>query len=407
MTWEPTYKPRLRPVEAFRLPDANNPGNEERIGLSDPTGISEVVLTMSLPALRILSMMDGMNTCDEIIHRFSTSQNQKLSKDTFTTMLNHLQNAHFLEGTSFEIHYQSMITDYRNKRIREMPNATALGIVDGSGQIFDDILMQAEPTSITEPLRGAVAPHLDYPRGTPCYAQTYASLQNRSIPDRVVILGTNHFGLTTSIVTTANDFQTPLGITRSDQSFINKIEGKCGDLRQHELDHAREHSIELQVAWLQHLYGADQFEMAAFLCYDPCGPNDTASYDGKGVDLNDFARALSDTLSADEKDTLIIAGADLSHVGENFGDNRRLDDSFLQEVNDHDRKAIAQLKDHGPDAFVQYLSEKENYTRFCSAGCIFVLAKALPDTSIHILRYHQAVDHSKQTCVTCATIAIT
>lgn len=407
MTWEPTYKPHLRSVEAFRLPETNHPDKEDLIGLSDPTGISEVVLTMSLPALHILSLMDGTNTCDEIIHRYSISQKQKLSKDTITTMLNHLQNAHFLKGPSFDNHYRSMITDYRKKRIREMPNAATLGIVDGSGQIFDEMLTQAEPKPITKPLRGAVAPHLDYPRGTPCYAQTYASLQNRSTPDRVIILGTNHFGLSTSIVTTANDFQTPLGITRTDQSFIKKIEEKCGDLRQHELDHAREHSIELQVAWLQHLYGANQFEMAAFLCHDPCGPNGTASYDGKGIDLNDFVDALHDTIASDHKDTLIIAGADLSHVGKQFGDSRPLDDSFLQEVNDHDREALSRLENHGPDAFVQYLSEKENYTRVCSAGCIFVLAKALPDASIHILRYHQAVDQSTQTCVTCASIAVT
>ena len=198
---------------------------------------------------------------------------------------------------------------------------------------------------------------------------------------------------------------TPFGLTRTDVGFIERLEAHCGDLRQHELDHGREHSIELQVAWLQHLYGAQEFEIAPFLCPDPCGPTGTAPYDGRGVDLREFAVALGDLVAESPGDTLIVAGADLSHVGPGFGDDQPLDDACLREVRARDQQALARLAEEGPEGWVRCIAENDNPTRICSAGCIFALAVALPHASPTILGYHQAVDPQSQEGVTCAAIA--
>src|SRR4029079_11601775 len=116
-------------------------------------------------------------------------------------------------------------------------------------------------------LAGLIAPHLDYPRGTPCYADAYGVLATMPPPKRVVILGTNHFGRASSSVATRKDFQTPLGTTRTDREFIAALEQSCGsDLCEHEFDHLREHSVELQVLVLQHLFGANSFTIVPVLC---------------------------------------------------------------------------------------------------------------------------------------------
>ncbi len=407
MNWDPHYKPCLRAIEAFQVPDSEDSNQKELVNLADPTGLSDVVLTLSVPALHILSMMDGSMSCEALIEKFNTTYDQTLSTQTVGTMIDHLEQAHFLEGPSFEQFYQSLVDTYRTQRVRTMPHAESLGIEDSTGKVFEEMLTEEPSAKISSPVRGLVAPHLDYPRGAPCYAQAYGLLRDQPVPDRIIVLGTNHFGRSTSVVTTGNDFQTPLGLTKTDRDFIRRIEKQCGDLRQHELDHKREHSIELQIAWLQHIFGAGEFEMVAFLCHDPCGSNGTASYDGCGVDLIDFTDALRDTIAQDEKKTLLVAGADLSHVGENFGDARKLDDSFLQEVRDHDREALNRLEHQSPDAFVQFLQEKDNYTRICSAGCIFTLARVLQDAQPQLMRYHQAVDQSTQTCVTCTAMVYT
>ena len=403
MDLDPIFKPCLRPVEAFRLPETE----AMDIGVRDRTGLSNVVLTLSPAALQVMALMDGAHTCEEIRREIGAAFGQPLAEGTLQSMLAHLEQAHMLEGPAFEEHYESLVEQYRGQATREMPSAAAVGILDDSGEVFERIIAEFETHAATSCVRGLVAPHLDYPRGGPCYAAAYGALRDRPKPDRVIILGTNHFGRSTSVVATASAFSTPLGTTQTDVQFLELLEVRCGNLRGYEFDHAREHSIELQVAWLQHVFGADGFTILPLLCPDPSGPTGTAPVDGKGVDLRDFADALGELLQNDTGDTLIVAGADLSHVGAEFGDERTLDDAFLAEVNDRDRRALNHLEMGDPEAFLGAVAENGNPTHICSAGCVYVLAKVLGGATATILRYHQAVDQSSQTCVTCAAATFT
>lgn len=399
---DPSFKPCLRPLEAFPIPDAEGVG--AKVAVRDRCQLSDVTLTLSKPAFHVLTLMDSMNSCADIQRLFEDRYLQPLAPDTLQTMLDHLEEAHLLEGDAFDAHYASLVADYRAGNVRHMPNAEGLGVT-ADGAVFEEMLRAAGPSTFPKPIRGIVAPHLDYPRGSPCYAAAYGALRGRATPDRVVVLGTNHFGRSLSVTATGCDFATPLGTTRADRALLERIESRCGDLRRFELDHVHEHSIELQVAWLQHLFGAEKFEMLAFLCPDPCGSTGTAPPDGDGVDLRTFAEVLGELIRADEADTLIVAGADLSHIGAAFGDERPLDEAFLGEVERGDRTALKRLVEGDAIGFVGQVAEDGNVTRVCSAGCIFALATALSDAKAQLLGYHQAVDQSSQTGVTCAAVA--
>ena len=189
--------------------------------------------------------------------------------------------------------------------------------------------------------------------------------------------------------------------------FLEQLEARCGNLRRFEFDHQREHSVELQVVWCQHLFSPDKFSMVPILCPDPCRPADIGPHDGKGVDLRDFAAALAECIALDGKDTLLIAGADLSHVGAHFGDDRKLDDAFLPQVRDRDHRALTTLEKEGPEAFLTCVAEDGNPTRICSAGCIFTLMAALPGTEARLVKYHQSVQEGPQIGVTCAAVLVT
>ncbi len=288
-----------------------------------------------------------------------------------------------------------------------MPMGSALLHMEDLESFLDETLAQTEKTELPGPVVGLVAPHLDYPRDRPCYGQAYATLCGRPVPDRVVVLGTNHFGRSTSVVATASGFLTPLGKSPADVDFLERIEARCGHLRTFDLDHAREHSIELQVAWLQRIFGTETFKIVAFLCPDPCGPTGTAPFDGQGVDLAEFARALGEEIALDGGDTLVVAGADLSHVGMAFGDERALDESFLNEVRRLDENAIASLVGGDADGWIRCVATGGNPGRICSVGCVYALATAIPNASATLLGYHQAVDRSSQTCVTCTAVVFT
>jgi AmmeMemoRadiSam system protein B len=390
-------------VEAFPIPQENGPG----IGLRDRSGLSDAVLSVSEPALALISLLNGERTCDQIRQEFMSCFGGTLPVETLNTLLEKLEEAKFLEGPAFETYYESLAAEYRQSGVRLMRQPAALGLNTEAGRMFDGILAEAIVPRPSRPIVGLIAPHLDYPRGRPCYAEAYAALRTRTVPARVVILGTNHFGRSRSVVATANDFVTPLGTTLTDTDFLTRLESRCGSLRTFELDHSREHSVELQVAWLQHLFGATSFRMLAVLCPDPCGPTGTAPGHGHGVDLRVFAEELGALVAEDGAETLLVAGADLSHVGAAFGDQRILDDAFLDEVRRRDRKALSFLEVGDPDGYRRAVACEDNPTRICSAGCMFALATALPGRPASVLRYHQALDRANHTCVTCAALAFT
>jgi len=374
--------------------------------LHDQTGLSETVLTLSAAALEVVALMDGQLSCGQIRSTFAGKTGLLLDVDTLGHIVDTLDKAHFLEGESFEALYNGLVDEYRAAPARPTRDAASLGVTNDSGEPFRDILSEAPGRSLIGKVRGVIAPHLDYARGRPCYAAAYGTLIDRPAPHRVVILGTNHFGRSTSVVATGKPFATPLGTISVDVEFLGNLEAKVGSLRRFEMDHAREHSVELQVLWGQHLFGPDGFTIVPFLCPDPCGPTRTAPCDGNGVDLRDFAIALGELVADDGRDTLLIAGADLSHVGMHFGDTRTLDQSFLQEVRRRDRRMLDAIETGDAEAFRACVAQDDNPTRVCSVGCIFALLTALPHASPTVLRYDQAVDHQTQRGITCAAVAL-
>lgn len=405
-------RPKLRAVEAFPLPNENG---QRMFGLRDQTGIAEHMLSISAGALQIMALMDGTRTLAEIRVDFARQTGLLIEPGAVERLAAALDEAMFLEGEAFESRYRSLADAYRAGPTRIMRNIEGLGLTggDGDGAFLSQMLAEVPAAEVPAAklaapagrLRGLIAPHLDYPRGRPCYAAAYAALRDRPPPQRVVILGTNHFGRSSSVVATGLDFATPLGTSPADVAFLERLEACLGGLRTYEMDHAREHSVELQVLWLQHLFGAEGFRLVPFLCPNPCGPTGTAPHDGHGVDLREFALALGEAVRTDGGDTLIVAGADLSHVGAHFGDDRPLSEDFLREVRRRDGQAIAAVTANDAEAFRETVARDDNPTRVCSAGCIYALMTALSDAEVRVLGYHQAVHREAQCTVTCMAAA--
>lgn len=420
MSVQSAQRPKLRPVEAFPCgPDV--PG---RYYVRDPTGWAKATLTVSDAALYILSLLDGTRDLSEIRREFAARFGQPVAESTLAGMIEHLHDARLLEGEAFEAFLEEQLAAYRSRPARPSVCADLVGSGGAAAKYMADLLgvgvgresVVAESSGGRESgngratrqgrLRGLVAPHLDYPRGRPCYRAAYGLLAGRHAPAQCVILGTNHFGRACSVVATGKAFETPLGVTEVAVDFLAELERRCGfDLCAAELDHAREHSIELQVMCLQHVFGPDAFRMVPVLCPDPCGPTGTQPVDGVGPDLAEFADQLGRIIRDDPLDTLLIAGADLSHVGTQFGDPFDLDDGYLKSVERQDRAAIEQVLDGSPDGFLRTIAAEENPTHVCSAGCLYVLARALTGVKPTLLCYHQAFTPEAQTCVTCAALS--
>jgi len=103
---------------------------------------------------------------------------------------------------------------------------------------------------------GVVVPHAGYMYSGPVAAHSYAQLASDGVPDSVVILGPNHTGLGSGIsMMTKGAWETPLGVVSIDNDLAEQIRTASSIIDEDEAAHLSEHSIEVQLPFLQYLYG--------------------------------------------------------------------------------------------------------------------------------------------------------
>ena len=108
-----------------------------------------------------------------------------------------------------------------------------------------------------------LAPHIDYARGGVSYAWGYKDLAEQCDAGVFVIVGTSHYS-PARFTLTRQHFNTPLGMVTTDQDYVSRIVAHYGDgLFDDPLAHLPEHSIELEVVYLQHLFGRRRRQSAS------------------------------------------------------------------------------------------------------------------------------------------------
>ncbi len=97
---------------------------------------------------------------------------------------------------------------------------------------------------------GAVVPHAGLVYSGPVAAHVYAALAHDGFPDTFVILGPNHNGIGAGVATTDEDFETPFGVVNIDKDIVSKLKGVVNN---DPVSHRFEHSIEVQLPFLQYI----------------------------------------------------------------------------------------------------------------------------------------------------------
>ena len=159
------------------------------------------------------------------------------------------------------------------------------------------------PSVITEGPRsvvGLVVPHAGYIASGPVAAHAYYQLAKDGKPDIIVIFGPNHTGRGSGLaLMNEGVWRTPLGDVKIDTETANQIVKASTIIDVDERAHAYEHSIELQLPFLQYLYGSDfKFVPICFMMQDLESSREV----GKAT-----AKALKG------KKALVIASSDMTH----------------------------------------------------------------------------------------------
>lgn len=215
---------------------------------------------------------------------------------------------------------------------------------------------------------GLVCPHAGYMYSGPVAANAYFSLAQDGKPDTVVILGPNHTGYGNPLsAMREGGWQTPLGDVTIDSETADDIAEEIGVVDFDEVAHRHEHSIEVQLPFLQYLYGnAFKFVPICFLMQDL----ETAVEIGRGL-----AEVLAN------RNAVVIASSDFTH---------------------YESQARVDKKDHDALQAVKALDEKKFYTVLedenvsaCGYAPIAVLmtyAKALGAKKAEVLSHKTSGD---------------
>ncbi len=144
---------------------------------------------------------------------------------------------------------------------------------------------------------GAVVPHAGYVYSGYYAAHVYRLLGEQKKPECVVVLSPNHTGAGSLIAVSGEDWRTPLGVVRCDRERVERLWRECGVVDLDESAHRQEHSIEVQLPFLQYIYG--DFRLVAITIA-------LAELDM----LRELGGCLSELCG---EECLIIASSDFSH----------------------------------------------------------------------------------------------
>jgi len=103
---------------------------------------------------------------------------------------------------------------------------------------------------------GLVCPHAGLIYSGPAAAWAWGALAADGQPSSIAIICPNHYGLGAPIaVSDAEAWQTPLGLVKIDHETAGKLVAEFPGARADGLAHSREHAIEVQLPFIQTIYG--------------------------------------------------------------------------------------------------------------------------------------------------------
>jgi len=148
---------------------------------------------------------------------------------------------------------------------------------------------------------GFVVPHAGYIYSGPIAAHSYARLASEGKPDVFVLLGPNHTGAGEAVsVWSEGAWETPLGYANIDVDLAKEIISNSRYARPDKLAHYEEHSIEVQIPFLQYLFKDVSIVPISIMYQVP-------------EISEDLATSIFKASSKLGRDAVVIASTDLTH----------------------------------------------------------------------------------------------
>jgi AmmeMemoRadiSam system protein B len=175
-------------------------------------------------------------------------------------------------------------------------------------------------------VRACLVPHAGYVYSGPVAGAVYARI---AFPKRIIVLGVRHFPYgEDAAILSQGAWRTPLGDAAIDSGLAEKISRLCPLLHEDEVAHESEHSLEVQLPFLQILNSGFTFVPIAL---------GTLDHDA----LSSIGNSLGQVL-AEENDVLLLTTTDLNHY-EDQATTVRKDNLAIEKIRSFDSKGLYEI----------------------------------------------------------------
>jgi len=221
----------------------------------------------------------------------------------------------------------------------------------------------------------AVSPHAGYTYSGMCAAHTYKAIAEAEDIDTFIIISPNHTGVgRTSLIT--QNYLTPFGEVETDKEIAEMLKKNCPRLLDDINAHVNEHSLEVQLPFLQ--YVCKDFKIVPIVI---CSP----------FECNEIAEGIKKVINESNKRICLIASSDFTHYGPNYEyvpfmrDEKRM----TQEL---DNEAIGKILDLDIGGFLEVVNE--NDATICGAFPIGIILKVMEEKAkdVKLLKYYMSSD---------------
>ena len=383
---------------------------QQLVLIKDHLGLVQEGKAVGVPLYQVMTLLDGTTTVRDLQMEFMSQKGGVLvGMDEINGLLAHLDESFLLDSERFKNAKERIIADFTKQRIRPCSHC-GKSYPENPSELRDrlDEILNSELT-ISEAggkLSALVAPHIDLNVGYKGYSSAYQMLKHVS-PSRVILLGVGHQLQNAVFSLTDKDFETPLGITQSDQETIRRLREAGQDIiASDDFIHRSEHSIEFQLIFLQHLIEDKNFTIVPILCGSLQADLPEYSREAYQEQTGRFLDELRSILNDPEQETILIAGVDLSHTGPKFG--HEMPASHMQPSSEeHDRNLLMHLTRLDADNFWEESKRVNDQFNVCGFSALACLLEIIPQCQGELLHYEIWHEEPTRSAVSFASVAFT
>ncbi len=385
-------RPKLRRIQA-------SPGHwqgQPVLVLRDPLGLMDRAVAIPRSVAPLLELCDGTSDAVTLRTALELRTGLRLGPDYVEKMLAELDEALLLENERFTQAYRETVERFRSASSRP-PNlagtmypANPEWLERTLKEYLAPVPPEVDNVSGIGQLRGLVSPHIDYGRGGGVYAEVWqrAAVAARAA-EVAIVLGTNHHDCQKLFTMTRQSYSTPWGLLPTANDVVDTVAGALGEeeVFAEELHHRTEHSVEAAAVWLHYLVKDRDCELVPVLCGSFHGFVEGDEHPGEDEQVALFVEAVRKSTA--NRRTLIVAAADLAHVGPAFGDHYPIGLSERASMSAADGELMDAIAQGDAEGVFWQVKKEGDRRRICGLSPIYLALRILGETTGKVTGYAQ------------------